>query len=238
MKPYHLIAATMLCLTFGSGCATTPFEPIALTPMDDNIRVEHIRREVAESMPDRFSILQTAVFEYRHRSMTAISVIDIDTPERAFRIAAVTPVGMKLFEIAGHDGSTETTFLAPGLDERGDPAAAIAEDIQRVYFDRIPAAQARVSRKTRKIVFSTPTPDGVLEHVLGGSPAVLLEKRLTTRRGLIWSVSYHDYEDHNGRLHPGGIVFTHRRYGYRIILRLKDVLDAVPDPKGGAIENT
>ncbi len=218
-------AGIIPCLFLGSGCVTPPFAPVALTPLDD-IRADDLRREVEASLPERFTVLQSVVFEYRGRSLAAICVTTIDAAERTFAVVAVTPVGMKLFELAGRDGVVASAFVAPGLEARANPVEAIAKDIQRVYLDRIPARDAGVRRLDRKLLFSTEADGGRIEHIMGGTPPVLLQKRMTDARGLVWSVSYHAYEERNGMWHPGGIVFTHRRYRYRLILRLKDVLDA------------
>ena len=215
------------CLAIGAGCATVPFEPVPLEPLGD-VTAEQLRRSVAATAPQRFAVLQSAVFEYRGRAMALVCMTEIDVPEGSFSVVGMTPMGVKLFEIRGRDGHLDESFVAPGLDEWDGVAEAIAGDIQRVYFDSLPAAAARAHVWRRQALFRAPKDGGRLEHIVAGKPPVLIRKRLDDRQGTVWDVNYAEYTEHEGELHAGGIVLTHRRYGYRLILRLKEILPMTP----------
>ncbi len=223
-----------ILLLLAGGCVTAPFDPVALAPLGDTT-ADEMRQAVDETTPQRFTLLQSVVFEYRRRSMTAVCVVKIDVPARAFHIAAMSPAGMKLFEISGSNGEIKKSFVAPGLDEWGDPVKAIAGDIQRVYLAPVPVKGARTQRLRGRMLFvDTQTHKTIMEHVLGGEPPVLLGVSGRDRRGIVWSAAYYDFLEHNGKMYAGGIVYTNRRYGYRLILRLKDVLnDAMETPREG-----
>ncbi len=224
MKRMLLVLA---CLVIAGGCATAPFEPVPLQPLGD-VTAEQLRRSVAATAPQRFAVLQSAVFEYGGHAMAAICITEIDVSKGWFSVVGMTPMGVKLFEVAGRDGQLEKSFVAPGLDEWDGVAEAIAKDIQRVYLDAVPAAGARTHTWRKQALFRSTTDEGRLDHIVAGKPPVLIRKRLHDREGTVWDATYAEYTEHEGDLHAGGILFTNRRYGYRLTLRLKEILPATP----------
>lgn len=223
------IHAWLALLLLGSGCATVPFPPVATPAPDEAATAAAWREAAAATQPQRFAVSGSVVFEYRRRGMAGIGITRIDEPARFLSVVALTPLGMKLFEIETREGRVERAILAPGLDAHGDPTAAIAKDIERVYFNRVPSPGAAARRCRRGFEFTEPAPDGGrLEYLLGGSPPVPVEKRFRDRRGLVWKASYHLYRERNGRLHPGGILYEHRRHGYRLVLRMNEILEEPP----------
>lgn len=219
-------------LLLGSGCATVPFPPVATPAPGEAATAAAWREAAAAALPERFAASGSVVFEYRRRGMAAIGITRIDEPARFLSVVAVSPLGMKLFEIEARGGRIERVVLAPGLDARGDPTATIAKDIEHVYFNRIPSPGAAARRCRRGFVFTEPAPDGGrLDILLGGTPPVPVEKRFHDRRGLVWKVSYHLYRERDGRQIPDGILYEHRRHGYRLVVRLDELLDE-PPPHG------
>lgn len=229
MKKAGILPALLL---LASGCATqAPYAPVALVPLGGRA-AEEIRGELAGGMPGSFTALQSAVFEYRRRALTAVCLIHVDMPSRSFSVVGMTPLGVKLFEIEVRDDVVETSFAAPGLEQHGNPVQAIAGDIMRVYFDRIPPASAVYRRGENRLVYMLPEEEGTLEMVVGGKPPVLVEKRWLDGKDVVWSVSYHEHMEKSGALHPRGIVLNHRRYGYRLLLGLKELFDDGADTEG------
>ncbi len=214
----------LCCALLGAGCASPPpFEPVARPELGDQTPAE-IYEQVRATQPRTFKVLSSVVFEYRRRSLTALGVTEIDTESRAFTVVALTPAGMKLFELQGDESGTEAVFVEPELTRHGDPVDTIGEDIRTVYFDRLPPHPESGRIRGNTVVFEQETDAGRLEHVLGGDPPALLEKRLRDRRGVVWEATYHEYRERDGKLHPGGILLRHRRYGYRLILRLQEIV--------------
>ena len=229
-------ACGLLGALLGAGCASPPpFEPVALPALEDQTAAA-VYAQVRATLPRRFQTLSSVVFEYRGRSLTALGVTDVDTEARTFTVVALTPAGMKLFELQGDESGVDAVFVAPELTRHADPVDTIGQDIRSVYFDRLPPRPAQGQRRENTVVFESQTEAGRLEHVLGGAPPVLVEKSLRDRRGLVWQITYHDYRERNGKQHPGGILLRHRRYGYRLILRLQEIIEPSPpaDPEGPA----
>lgn len=201
-----------------------PFEPVAMVPLERQ-GAQEVYEAVRLSMPARFSVLTSVVFEYRGRSMSALGCTEVDATAGTFSAVALTPMGMKLFEIRGDEAGLESAFVAPEISGEMDPIGTIGEDIRRVYMDLLPDEATVYEEREDSVVFSRQAEDGRLDYVLGGAPVVLVQKRLLDERGTVWGVTYHEYVERDGKLYPGGIVLRHHRYGYRLIIRLKQILD-------------
>jgi len=215
----------MWCLLLCTGCATRqPFRPVLLTPLAPR-SAKDVYEAVRSSLPTRFTLLTSVVFEYRRRSMTALGFTQVDTDAGTFSVVAMSPMGVKLFELHGDDSSVEAVLVARELTQKADPIDMIGGDVHTVYFNLLPARSADCRKETNVVVFESEDEDGRVEYVLGGSPPVLVEKRLCDEHGAVWRVTYHEYVEEDGKLYPGGIVMRHCRYGYRLVIRLKQIVE-------------
>jgi hypothetical protein len=131
--------------------------------------------------------------------------------------------GLKLFEVLGDANDAECTFALEEFSRWGDLAQAVAEDTRRMYFDRIPAPDAEVSREKYRILFTQQVAGGELEYVFAGAERTLVGKRYYEKGSKIWSVSYYEYRRRNGKLYPAGIVFEDHARRYRLVVRLRDI---------------
>jgi hypothetical protein len=212
-------------LVLAAGCATNrPFQPVPLQPIAPG-SAETVYDSVRASLPTRFTVLTSVVFEYRGRSMTAMGLTRVDTDANTVSVVAMSPMGAKLFELRADAAGVEAVFVAEELKERADPTGTIAGDIRAVYLDPLPARDAKGWTEESVAVFQEETTDGRVEHVLGGDPPVLVEKRLSGKRGTVWRVTYHEYVEQDGKRYPGGIVLRHCRYGYSLVIRLKKIVE-------------
>jgi hypothetical protein len=212
------------CLLLCGGCASGPFNPVATVPLTGSDGMA-LYDAVRASSPVRFTILSSVVFAYRGRSTSVLGCTEVDTAEGTFSVVAMAPTGMKAFELRGSESGVEPVFVAPQLTERADPVEAIGADIRRVYLDGLPPRSASRVMKDDRVVFTCDTEGGRLEYVLGGTPPVLIEKKQTDGDGTVWRVTYHEYVEREGMRFPGGVVLKHHRYGYRLIIRLKEILE-------------
>lgn len=157
--------------------------------------------------------------------MTAMGLTQVDTDANTFSVVAMSPLGAKLFELRGDGSGVEAVFVAEELRERADPTGTIGGDIRTVYLNPLPAPETKGRIEASTAIFQEGAEDGRVEYRLGGTPPVLIEKRLCGDRGTVWRVTYHDYVEREGLLYPGGIVMHHRRHGYRLVIRLKQVIE-------------
>lgn len=212
-----LLAAVLL-----AGCATVPFRE---TPPVEMAAVEpqQLLAQYREALPEHFQLLTSVVFDYRWRSITGIGMVEIDRGSQTFRIVCLNPLGVKLFELSGDAQTTEAQFVMPQLLERGGEfPTTVGNDLRRVYFDVIPAASARITRRRHAIAFRQPAGSGELEYLFAGAGGDLVEKRYYEEDDLIWKVSYYEYREENGKRTPQGIILVNQRYGYRLTVRVKE----------------
>lgn len=204
------------------GCTTVPFRetpPVAMDAVDPLRILEQYR----ETLPERFQLLTSVVFDYRWRSFAGIGMVEIDRTAQTFRIVCLNPLGVKLFELSGDADKTEPHFVMPQLMEQGgDFPTTVGSDLRRIYFNVVPALEASISRKKHAISFRQPVGSGSLEFDFVGADGELVEKRYYEDDDLIWRVSYYEYREEHGKRFPKGIIFANYRHGYRLTVRVKE----------------
>lgn len=225
--PANLIAtglALLLPALAGGGCATAPFAPeppVSASAWDPAA----VREDAIRNQPPALQAVHSLVFDYRFHSLTALGVVNVRPADGTFSAVGMTPVGVKLFELAGKDGAVETRFVMDALKERGgDAGAAIGADIARIYLDTVPAPGAAVRRTARELIFSQPSGDGRMEYSFGGAHRLLQHKRWLDRDGAaVWDVGYYDYRLVQGRWFPHGVWLRHFQHHYSLTARAKEI---------------
>lgn len=218
-------ALALIFLGCFGGCVSVPFEPVAFTPLGHR-DAETLRGEFAARLADSFEVIESAVIDYRGHHFTAISYTKADGQTRTFKAAALSPQGLKLFELEDDAKELRSGIYLPQIDEsvdRGKIAEALAEDIRRIYLDRIPSPKADVQEAEDRVFFRVPAGDGVLEYVLGGPERAVVEKNFQTQGRVQWRVFYPEYREKNGKLYPQLIHYENTQFHYRVTLRLKEV---------------
>ncbi|MBU0477905.1 hypothetical protein KKC91_05000 [bacterium] len=217
---YLLFAGLVgLCST---GCSSVPFKKVQYVSVS-KVQPAAIREQFASTLPRKFKIVSTIVFQYRRHKFSAIGYTDIDSLQKLFKIVCLNHAGIKLFELAGNDNSVECKFAFEGASFPGNFAQAVADDIRRIYFDSIPDPEAKIYKKKKKIVFRQPSETGVMEYIFAGADNLLVEKRYYKGWRRIWSVFYYEYRRKNGKLYPSGIMLRHHKYNYQLTVRLKEI---------------
>ena len=212
-----------LLVLFLTGCSTVPFKPVAQTDMSA-VSAEQVREQFIRTQNPRYEALQSVVFELFGRQLTGLGYLAVDEPAETFALSCMTPMGMKLFDIQGQGDQVETTFALAQLGKREALAAAVGSDLQRTWFNNIPAAEDMVSRDTYRLTFVQERADGRTEYDFGGPDHMMLEKRIYAERKLVCRIRYYDYAvEQDGFSYPHGIVLQNRVYHYRLILRLKAI---------------
>ena len=215
-KIIFLAIAALSC----AGCSSIPFQqqpPVDMTLVDPLA----VREDFAASLPSKFQLLSSIVFKYRFRSMSAIGLIDVAGD--SFKVACINQIGLKLFEVEVNRDQFQCNFAIKQFTERGDLPRAVAADIKRIYFDRVPAPDSEIRKKKHELIFIEPVDRGRLEYVFAGADNRLVEKRRFEGRRKIWSVAYYEYFWKNGKLHPAGIILNHYKHNYSLTARVKEV---------------
>ena len=159
----------------------------------DNINPDNLRLEFKTLLAQKLEVINSIVFEYKWHSFSALGYTQLDLVNNTFQVSCMNPVGIKLFELTGDRNTINPNFVLKELLQRGDLPQAVGEDIRRIYFDMLPSGQA------------------------------IIEKHYYEKNRKIWSVFYYDYLMNNGRLYPAGLILKHHRFGYNLIIRLKEV---------------
>jgi hypothetical protein len=218
-------AVISILLFFSAGCAHVPSRP-AVIPESVIREEEQIRLSFAENLAGNFTLVSTVVFKYHFFTFTALGVTRINEPDKEFEAAVMTPVGVKLLEIKNKNGSLEGSYAMPDLAAYGDVCRIVSDNIESIYFFRVPPQGTQAGKKGRFMFFSVPSGNGVTEYLFGKEKdnVVLLHKRFINGGKREWEVSYRGYSrDRQDKMHPQYIVFTHHAYSYRLLLKVKEI---------------
>ena len=215
-------ASGLLVAILVAGCTSIPFQETSFVSME-SVDPQAVLKSFSDRSLERFQLLNTIVFQYRFNQFMALGYIDINTNEKSFMVTSINPMGVKLFELSGDKDGVVSHFVMPELAKRGDVAAFVGMDIKRIYFDLIPSPEAKIEKKKFKIIFRQSFGLGIMEYVFAGVNGNLIEKKYYENDTLIWRVSYYEYLQDKGKLYPKGIVFKSYKYGYSLIVKLKEI---------------
>ncbi len=209
-------------LLYITGCSAVPFQETALVPLDLEDPWSVVERFRTRT-PDSFQLLSTIVFEYNSRSFSGIGAVKINRADRVFTVAAMNPMGVKLFELSGDQNSVATDYAIADFSRYGDFATAVGNDIRRIYFDLVPGREAKIWKRKYMLIFRQASGPGFLEYVFAGTEGDLLEKNYYAEDGIVWKAAYYEYRDQNGKRWPQGIIFINYQHGYRLVVRQKEL---------------
>lgn len=213
-----LAAATAAALCIGC-VAPSPFEPVERVPVADMTPAE-VRAAFAKTVSEQYKLANSAVFHIRGRQMTGVGYVAVDAKKRSFAVACMSPLGLSLFDITSTNDAIKCNLAIADVPHKDAFARVVAADVRDIYFDLVPANDAEARKTRNTIVFRRSGTEGRIEHIFAGADGMLVEKRSGRRR-----IRYYDYVDKNGRRFPRGIVLDNGKYRYRLVLRLKEVLE-------------
>lgn len=217
------LALAAMVLASVAGCSTVPFraaEPVRM----DNVEPASVLERFRESMPVRFRLMSSIVFEFSWNKVSALGITEVDRREGTFTAMAMNPLGVKLFELSGTAERVTAAFIMEAFPRRDDAGAAIGEDIRRIYFGLLPSPSAKADRERYRIVFRELSGPGMMEYVFAGADGLMVEKKYVEADETVWKASYYEYRRSGGKAFPMGIVFDNYRYGYRLVVKVKEIL--------------
>jgi hypothetical protein len=207
-----------------AGCASEPFarEPLPKLQSPDPAAM-HQRFE--QSIPPKFISDDTVIIHAPfHDDMAILGVLRVDRPANTFELVGLNQLGVKLFDLVGDAGGTTTIrFALPPLMKQQQVLVSIGNDIRRMFFNLLPAPDAKITFESTDVKFKQPSPEGKLVFKIGADPPVLLEKRVDGFFGAPWRVRYYRYASQDGRLYPRGLVMDNGKFHYRIVVKNRDV---------------
>jgi hypothetical protein len=221
MKRFKSICLLLILLS-SAGCSSLPFKNIDYVALDD-VNPDNLLREFKGSLAQKLEVINSIVFEYKWQSFSALGYTQLDLVNNTFAVSCMNAVGIKLFELTGNRDEVKPIFVLKELLQRGDLPRAVGEDIRRIYFDMVPSPGAKIEKEKYRITFSQPSGTGVTKYVFAGPQHWLIEKHYSEKNQQLWSVFYYDYLMDKGKLYPAGLILKHHRFGYNLIIRLKEV---------------
>jgi len=180
---------------------------------------ETVANRCRATWPQRFSRLDHIVFSMGGRVRSFIGYTRIDRSNGDFSVAAVTPLGVKLFVLSGDRETVRLRYLSPALVQEKQVAEAIATDIRRIYFDGLPSPEDAVFLEEGTYRFVRREEKGTTLIRIDPQRAILLEKgkRDGPQR---YTVRYDGYS----RAHAGKILFKNLTHRYSLSIHLKKIM--------------
>lgn len=204
-----------------SGCASVQFkeEPYVLI---GDVDADFVRENFLRKAALNFETVGNFAFYYWYQGFAGIGLTKVSEKDDSFAVAGFNPGGFKLFELTGSTENHKEIYFQNQFKKHGDAAGVIAGDMRKIYFRRIPSAEASVEKGKRKIVFTEPFEDGKIEYIFAGQDKYLVEKIYKKRGRKEWTVFYADYRENNGKVHPWSILLKNHKYGYNLKFDTKE----------------
>ena len=218
-----IVSLLLLCVCFVCGCSLVLFEKTQYVLLGNKAPADVLREHVA-AMPTSFKIVNTTVFQFRTRKFLSLGYLSVDMNEKAFELAGMNSMGIKLVEIAAKNKVVTVNNVMEEISKRGDVTKVLVEDIYRIYFDQIPEADAQIRVKDKEIVFSQHNGSGKLEYIFAGRGNHLVEKVFYEKKKKIWSVQYYEYMNQDNKVYPKGIIYKNHLYKYKLTINTKEII--------------
>ncbi len=172
-----------------------------------------------QALPGSFKAQQTLVFEFKPHwwwptvRLTALGYATVNRKTGDYAVVCLSPLGVKLFDVACSNGVTATRMMIPGGGDQGGMGKAISDDISNLFFNLVPGTNATVKQSGARLVFRS---EGS-EHEFSRTTRQLVRKKswnAESRSTLIFS----DYRSEEGVLYPATMMLQNHRYHYRLTI--------------------
>lgn len=148
---------------------------------------------------DKFSVLNSISFQYRSQTINALGYTTVDRISRSYSVTALSPTGIKLFQMEYQNGTLNKIYMMDELKDFGDASDAVAGDIARIYFH---TSDAR--------------------YFYDKTGYRLKYKEFVSEGRTVCKVQYSDYKYIEGRYLPCRILLRDNRYRYTLLVITKE----------------
>jgi hypothetical protein len=177
------------------------------------------------ALPLQFESQQTLVFAFRPHwwwpsiRMTALGYSTVNRPLREYTVVCLSPLGMKLFDVARSNGEFRANFSIPLPGNRKTAGQALDADISDLFFDLTPPAGAIMIRRGRQVVFEGPDGAHRVDYVFSADSGQLLSKTRFDGWRRVNTIIFSDPRTEGGRTYPATAVLRNHRQGYTLTLK-------------------
>ncbi|MGM0644178.1 MAG: DUF3261 domain-containing protein [Thermodesulfobacteriota bacterium] len=222
MKKYFLLFALILI----SGCTAAVPEHNADLPEELSFgRTCREIREYNSNIAKEIEFVNSVRFSFRGESFAAVGPVRLNEEENSFSMAAVSPMGMTLFQIEVKNGELANSSMIPAFKRFKQAADAVAEDIRRIYFNRDVDTQKAVLKNEPGAVILEIRKDGMgkYEYRFSSTPLVLISKTYYEKGRKVWSAHYYNYTGRGKRIFPLKTFLKHYRNKYALTVETKRI---------------
>lgn len=220
-------AGVLFLFVLLGGCASAPFKAVPLNSVG-SWNPQTVRQNFENRIARNFEVTESGQFQYGRRKFQMLAYTHGNETADTIASAGFTPVGMKVFELKTEGNKIESSFsLPPQVENKVDlrkMETAMAEDMRRVYFGRVPLGNSAVLKKRNRILYTAPSGKGTLAWVFGGTEQALIEKNYRENGKAIWRVRYFSYEEKSGKFYPSRVFYENFSRKYKLTLRLKEIM--------------
>ena len=234
LKTFFLVFILAPFLLFcSSACRSLPYEydPVPpLTETDWTLYRDAVQPPAAPMQP--FDFQGRVTFEYRFFSQATLCAVSYDESGE-LRVAAFSPSGGKIFELAGtKDTLTDYWFMPIDVLEGHEQEAAgfILEDFFNIFGGLEPWRGAKtgatdIVKDNSRIIRREPVGDDGGEVVceFWGPKLPVMNKYYFKNETIDWQSWYFRYIVKDTTIFPEIIVYDNNKHGYRLILSVSDL---------------
>ncbi|MCK5100466.1 MAG: DUF3261 domain-containing protein [Desulfobacteraceae bacterium] len=218
----------LFSLLFLFGCTTLS------VPEHNLVALNHINEKTAykeiyqynNSIIQKANIINSTIFTFKGRSMTALGITKLDGENKNFSVAGFNPMGITLFKIQMENDKVISSYVIPqfGGENLDKAASMISKDIARIYFNRkIDLQTASLELDKYNVTINTQVDKNDYKYIFSGQPLKLTTKSMYKGKKKIWSVDYYDYKTVNNKTPNQEIPFKIflKNYKYRYVLEIE-----------------
>ena len=230
------LLAVLLLPAFLAACNSLPYEYDPIPPLEETVWPEYKDAVQPPRKPMRpFAFQGKVTFEYKFFSQATLCAVSYDESGE-LRVAAFSPSGGKIFELAGTaDELGDFWFIPFDVLEGHEKEAAgfILQDFFHIFGGldpwrgKLPGATENV-KDGCEIVREEPSesPPGTLVSEYWGPGLYVMGKKYLKENGRIdWQSWYFRYIVKDTLVFPEIIVYDNHEHGYRLILSVSDLYE-------------
>lgn len=235
LKPLLLALGTAFLLLNTAACRSLPYEYDPVPPLTETewtLRRDAVQPPAEPMKP--FAFQGKVTFEYKFFKQATLCAVSYDDSGE-LRVAAFSPSGGKIFELAGTEDALADYWFMPidvleGHEE--DAAGFILEDFFHI-FSRLDPWRGAKSGATEtvedneKIIRREPFGDGGGELVseFWGPKLPVMNKYYFKNETIDWQSWYFRYIVKDTVIFPEIIVYDNNKHGYRLILTVSELFE-------------
>jgi outer membrane biogenesis lipoprotein LolB len=224
----------IICLMLSSCSVVIPKHGLVeLSNIDKNRALFEIDQYNTRVL-QKADIQSNIIFNFRGRTMNALGLTSIDENSNAYKVAALNPMGVTLFQLNVKDNKIISSYIIPQFTpgekkqstEKADKAAnMISKDISHVYFNRIINTEKDLIKLNKyNVVINTKTQDNeYFKYIFTGKPLRLSTKIKFKNAKKTWSVDYYKYETTGQKEMPFKVILQNHKYGYTLEIETNKV---------------